>query len=365
MRDMYKSVRKKKSSEFVPDRNEGLATLAMIQGDINRSVALNAGNKSRDPVWHLTESFATVFNRAGRSLTGQTAETAEYDGTGLKSRGENETEAESQQQGKEWSFSKHYETSPLQKQSGLFLRKFGQTAFDGGNLAAGILQGQSRYMLMSCLKRSLGQSEPKNARQEKLFGGASVHKNLPLRDAQVVFNRNDIKSAVGVVVSSLQSAVRVFDTLERAAESEDSPVVQENVETLRQLYPFLTIDRDRKTLDKYREKLAVLKEQGAGEELVSVLERRIAKLQSVVDKKMEMKTRFMTKLREYSDNAVGAEKLFTQPGFIEQVYEELSEYAAGSGEDGDDNQKNRRGEHGQTTQAAVNEERSDEQAPAG
>mgnify|MGYP001391790748 FL=1 len=183
VRGMYTSVKKKKRPEFVPDKSaHGLEMLAVIKSDISRSVALDASLKTRDPIWHLTETFATTFNRAGRSLTEQLAGAAGIDGTGFETqrdksagndgtgfevRGEAERQAP-QAEGK-WDFTKHYETSPLQKQSGLFLRRFGQTAFDGGSLAAGILQGKSRYMLVSCLKRSIGQSEPVNARQQKLF----------------------------------------------------------------------------------------------------------------------------------------------------------------------------------------------------
>lgn len=361
---MYQSVQIKKSAKRVSDKSaDGWAILAAIQSDIRRSVALGASLNARDPIWHLTETFTTVFNTAGRGLTDELLEPAENDGAGFAARPGEEAE-EAPPAGDKWDFSKHYEPSPLQKQSGLFLRKFGKTAFDGGSLAAGILQGQSRYMLTSCLKRSLGQSEPANAKQEKLFGGSSVHKNLPRNEAQVIFNRNDVKSAVGIVVGSLRSAGRVFETLVQAAESEDSPLVRENVETLRQLYPFLTVERDRKTLDRYREKLKSLREQGAEPELLSMLERSIAKLQAVIDKKTEMKTQFMTKLREYGENAIGAEALFSQPEFIDEVCRELT--AAASGDGDDEGRKDRRETAGQSKQeeTRVSEERSDEPAPA-
>lgn len=330
---MYKCIKANEHARNAKEkRRDNEAVREMLKSEINTLTGQSGNIRSVDPVWYLTDNFVSTFNMTGKSMQEQTPAT---DGTGV-SRESEENQQNGLAQGKEWDFSPHYQASPLQQQNGLFLRKFGQIAFDRGNLAAGILQGRGQLMLMSCMKRTVGQSQPTNIKQEKLFGGSSAHKRLPQKDAQVIFNRNDVKSAVGLVVGSLQSAGRIFSVFDNAANSEGSPLEQESIDTLRQLYPFLSTTRDRDTIERYRMKLSCLKEQGADGEAAGLLERGISKLQAVINKKELMKTQFITKLQMLRYNAAGAEILFFQQGFIDYAFEELKQFAGAADGDGED-----------------------------
>ena len=196
-------------------------------------------------------------------------------------------------------------------------------------------------MLVSSLKRTIGQRGPLNAREETLRGSSSVHKNLLQSDAQVIFNRDDVNSAVGLVVSSLRSARRVLDTFRQAA-CGSSATHDAGILTLQKQYPFLSDRADRETMSSYAARRQQLLAEG-DERGAALLAHSIQKLQGVIQKKQEMRDRFATELQRMSENAQGAELLFSQEEFMEELFGELLEFAqGGEGEGGEEGGKGSR-----------------------
>lgn len=60
------------------------------------------------------------------------------------------------------------------------VRRFSETAFQRGTLSGAVLQGTGQMMLFSCLKKTIGQSQPDKWQQRKLFEKASPMRNVPV-----------------------------------------------------------------------------------------------------------------------------------------------------------------------------------------
>lgn len=179
---MYRESRRKRSGHFERQLSGGDFLRRELHDQLCRLAHLpDLGYRTRDPVYSITEAFSTRFTLEGQRLTGQMLEQS---GQPLEE-GAARPAAEQMP----------YQVSETQRQSGLRLQKFADAAFSKGTLAAGILGGQGRMMLISSLKRTLGQPEPVNERQQILKGACSVQKNLPGNEGQVVYNRQDVKSA--------------------------------------------------------------------------------------------------------------------------------------------------------------------------
>ena len=70
-------------------------------------------------------------------------------------------------------------------------------------------------MLFSCLKKTIGQSQPDKWQQRKLFEKASPMRNVPGHNPdKVVFNRGFTDSAVGLVVDTLRDARRTVEDMQ-------------------------------------------------------------------------------------------------------------------------------------------------------
>ena len=78
------------------------------------------------------------------------------------------------------------------------VRRFSETAFQRGTLSGAVLEGTGQMMLFSCLKKTVGQSQPDKWQQRKLFEKASPMRNVPGHSPdKVVFNRGFTHSAGG------------------------------------------------------------------------------------------------------------------------------------------------------------------------
>ena len=94
------------------------------------------------------------------------------------------------------------------------LQRFSETAFQRGTMSAAVLQGSGRMMLFSCLKKTIGQSQPNKWQQRKLFEKASPGRNAPGHNPdKVFFNRGFTDSAVGLVIDTLRDARRTVETM--------------------------------------------------------------------------------------------------------------------------------------------------------
>ena len=205
-----------------------------LEQTLRRQAAWAAGSEFfqyRDPVYHVTESFQQTFDAMGRKHTAEL--TGARSGFPAAGPGIQPGEQARPPGGEEGPVSsplsffgrEEPEQLPDPASSRSFyqmkneedqaqLRRFSETAFQRGTLSAAVLGGTGRMMLFSCMKKTIGQSQPVKEQQRRLFDGASQVRNVPghIPD-QVVFNRTFIDSAVSLVVDTLRDARRTVEDM--------------------------------------------------------------------------------------------------------------------------------------------------------
>lgn len=328
-----------KKKAVAPDQQQ-----AQSQQVVRRQIAAAAGAEyfqNRDPVYHVTEDFQKTFDLMGTRKAAQRA--GELFSTHMKEitpgvSGLNEEEHGKQMPGSGRSTASQEEIAQKRARASfleqssmdqmvdpaadegdrMFLTKFSQIAFQRGTLAAAVLRGTGKMMLFSCLKRTVGQSGPTNPRQRMLFEASSQRRaesgDLP---EQVMFNRGQANSAVGLVVDVLNDARRTVDTMVDMAGGKSVPPAGSGAETLSRMYPFLSVGKEQALLAQYRIKLQDANDVSSKE----ILKHAMEKTQALVQKKEQMKLRFITALRSVSDSASAALEIFTMPGFAQELVE--------------------------------------------
>ncbi len=298
---------------------------------IRSQIAAAAGAEyfqNRDPVYHVTENFQKTFDLMGsqraRQYAGERNEGIAANAPGLSKTvigGQREGPSETDRD----DLRELYRQSDMDRMvapagdpgSRMFLNRFSEVAFQRGMLSGAILRGTGKMMLFSCLKRTVGQSQPRNIRQRMLFEGASVRRNVAGRSPdQVIFNRGAVDGAVGLVVDVLRDARRTVDTLGELATGKNMLPAGSGAETLLKMYPFLSDTEEHALLEEYRSRLHAEQDVNAK----ALLQHAIVKTQALIKKKQEMKQRFIVALRSISDNASSALATFSQPGFVEEMY---------------------------------------------
>jgi len=211
-----------------------------------------------------------------------------------------------------------------------FASRFSQTAFNRGDMSGAVLRGTGDIMLLSCLKRTVGQSGPKNFRQRMLFSsGASVKQTVKGRpQTKAVFNRDEVDGAVGLVVDTLNDARASVDALSELASGENILTQGSGTETLLKQYPFLSDEKERGLLKKYEKARAQLVGPEAAERR-EILERAYRKTQAMIDKKSQMRFNFIQHLRFISSRAQKAADIFEDETVREELLERLKEYSPG------------------------------------
>lgn len=289
-----------------------------LEQSLRRQMAWAAGTEyfqNRDPLYHVTESFQQTFDAMGRRHAAQ---------MGAQEK-EETPEPGAQRQGgipredvpDPTSARSFYERGQPEDQD--MLRRFSETAFQRGTLSGAVLQGTGQMMLFSCLKKTVGQSQPDKWQQRKLFEKASPMRNVPGHNPdKVIFNRGFADSAVGLVVDTLRDARRTVEDMRDLALGK-SEMGQAGADTLRTMYPFLDDSRERGLLEQYRSQL---RETGDAQEK-SALQNAIARMEAIVGKKAQMKQEFINKLRFLSDRATEALEVFEAPGFAGALDEAL------------------------------------------
>lgn len=289
-----------------------------LEQSLRRQMAWAAGTEyfqNRDPLYHVTESFQQTFDAMGRRHAAQ---------MGAQEK-EETPEPGAQRQGgipredvpDPTSARSFYERGQPEDQD--MLRRFSETAFQRGTLSGAVLQGTGQMMLFSCLKKTVGQSQPDKWQQRKLFEKASPMRNVPGHNPdKVIFNRGFADSAVGLVVDTLRDARRTVEDMRDLALGK-SEMGQAGADTLRTMYPFLDDSRERALLEQYRSQL---RETSAPQEKAA-LQNAIARMAATVGKKAQMKQEFINKLRFLSDRATEALEVFEAPGFAGALDEAL------------------------------------------
>ena len=241
----------------------------------------------RDPLYHVTESFQQTFDAMGRRHAAQLAggETEEHAGAQP-----GQPQEEAGQMPDPTSARGFYERSSPDDQD--MLRRFSETAFQRGTLSGAVLQGTGQMMLFSCLKKTVGQSQPDKWQQRKLFEKASPARNVPGHSPdKVVFNRGFTDSAVGLVVDTLRGARRTVEDMRDLALGK-SEMGEQGADTLRTMYPFLDDSRERALLEQYR---GQLRDASSADEKAA-LQTAAARMEAMVAKKAQMRQEFANKL---------------------------------------------------------------------
>ncbi len=310
--------------------------------------------RHRDPLYHVTESFQQTFDRIGREHAQRAAggfsdkapEEASEEG-GEKDRERKPKKETTQEHGPGAAALKHGDDGRLWTGNvPTALTRFSETAFQRGAMSASVLNGTGKMMLVSCLKRTVGESGPKRVQQQSLLGTGSQLRNVPGRSPdQMVFNRSFAKGALGIVVDTVRDARRVADSMADMAQG-TGELSGEDSATLRTMYPFLDDSRDRALEAEYREKLA----QCDDEREKPVLQNALVQAVSLRAKKAQMKNEFINKLRFLSDRATETLSELEAPGTLDELVSEAWGDAVpdlpenpdeGTGDDAPDGSKNR------------------------
>jgi len=323
-----------------------------LKAKIENELALAAGTsmiKSRDPVYHITESFKTVFDLTGRTSAEQYAGkniVPFQEGNAEQLGRENALQNTSYEEGNTemifgepgispentlWTANKKYGEQGVE---GEFYHRFARTAFNKGNLASAVLQNGGKTMFVSCLRRALGQSLPNNFKQTTLFSTSSVNVPVPNFPGRVVFNRY-AQSAVGLVIDSICGATRTLELFERfASDDSESQLEGSEINTMRIIYPFLSISQEEKMQEEYQKKMYELTEAektaaGDRDQLNRIAAQKavvgagLTKISALIAKKRQMRRDFLSEIVSLLENARNAEKIFSAPSFVEEVVEEL------------------------------------------
>lgn len=297
----------------------------------------------RDPLYHVTESFQQTFDRIGRSharelVGGFTREDA----------GRGEKRGELEEKPRRESAAGTREDGKLLRRGNVpeAMTRFSDMAFQRGAMSASVLNGTGKMMLVSCIKRTVGESGPKRIQQQEFLDTGSQVRNIPGRSPdQMIFNRTFAKGALGIVIDTLRDARRVVDSMTDMARGTGELETEESG-TLRTVYPFLDNSRDLALEAEYREKLARCTDPREK----AVLQNALVQVLSLKAKKAQMKNEFISKLRFVSDRATETLAELEAPGTLEEIQTsvwggrepELPENPEeGSGDDAPNRPKNR------------------------
>lgn len=304
---------------------------ASLEQGLRRQMAWAAGTEQfqhRDPLYHVTENFQQTFDAMGRRHAAQMGQEQE------QSTGPGQA-PQTGDMPDETSARSFYERSQPDDQD--MIRRFSETAFQRGTLSGAVLRGTGQMMLFSCLKKTIGQSQPTRWQQQKLFEKASPMRNVPGHNPdRVVFNRGFTDSAVGLVVDTLRDARRTVEDMQGLAQGkmDRTEAGFRGGETLRTMYPFLDDSRERELLEQYRRQL----EETTDPKEKAALQNAAARMEALVGKKAQMKLEFINKLRFLSDRATEALEVFSQPGFSAALDQALRK-ATGAEEPPPDDEK--------------------------
>ncbi len=276
----------------------------------------------RDPLYHVTENFKMSFDRMGRKHAREAAGADPQKAEGFApdahigaAREPERADGRRIGAGREPGAGKAGGGMLWTGNTPSKLTEFSQTTFQRGKMFASVLNGTGKMMLVSCLKRTVGQSGPKRLQEQTLLGTGSQLRNIPGRSPdQMAFNRSFAKGALGVVVDTIRDARRVADSMTDMIQGTGELDAEDNV-TLRTMYPFLDVSRERQLEAEYRGKLAAC----ADEREKPVLQNALVQTLALKAKKEQMKNEFINKLRFVSDRATETLADLEAPGALDEI----------------------------------------------
>ncbi len=321
---------------------------APLEHEVRRNIAWAAGAEDfqyRDPLYHVTESFQLNFDAMGRrhmagQAGGEAPQQAGEEPEEKRERGARGEERDILQKearpGQDTAMGMENKDLPDPASSRSFyemknpedqgmLSRFSETAFQRGTMSGAVLRGTGKMMLFSCLKKTIGQSQPRREQQRKLFDHGSQVRNVPGHNPdKVAFNRTFVDSAVGIVVDTLRDARRTVEDIQDLVNGglSKTEAGAYGADTLRRMYPFLDDSREKQQLGEY---YARMKDGGLGPDERGILQNAVNRTHALIDKKARMRTEFMNKLRFLSDRANEALAELEEPGFVQSLTEALEE----------------------------------------
>ena len=318
------AVTKKKQKVY----EVGAEGLVRRQKQMSAQISQTSGSTrfgSRDPVYHLMNSYINKFDAVGKQRAAQMNGT---DGEAVKKEdGEPSHEARVRQLRQ-----KHdhpmFSHSRESLERGSFADRFSAYAFNGGNMASAVMAGKGKQMFTACLSRALGRPSSLGEKQKKVIEQTAVRGKLDGTQAEVMFNR-DAHSAVGIVLDTIRGASSTLEVFRKLANEsgalKDTPVEHRDVDTVQKLYPFMVTAKDKALIKSYKTQLKALQGDNSQQAAQSrrTIEWALKKETAVLERKMAEQRRFLTVLNKIQSNVHEAEKLFSSDGFAESIAEEL------------------------------------------
>jgi len=301
--------------------------------------------QNRDPMFHITENFMRSFDAMGsmqaEKLYGAMTEEVPglTDALGRKLNQSEEEGSKEKQPEQRMTLNDTYDfggdenSKALYRQTrmneefeenrhgqGSLMNKFTEMTFMRGKMSAAVLRGTGNMMLFSCLKRTLGQSQPMKLQQRKLFQGGSrgwKPMNTKASDAQsTTLLRNEVfqDSAIGLVFNVTKDSRRTVDQMSELIENGGT-----GTETWERMMPFLSYQKEEALLGEYNSRLAALGNGPGTEQQRALLTKAITRTQTLYAKKKQMRNEFMFKLRAIGGQARKAAEVFSSQEFQERL----------------------------------------------
>ena len=308
--------------------------------------------QSRDPMFHITENFMHSFDAMGSMQAEKLANSMKEDVPGLfnlfggnseeqKQKAKEKQNASPMPESESFDWGGDEDSKALYRQSrmneefeenkhgqGRLMNKFSEMSFMRGKMSAAVLRGTGNMMLFSCLKRTLGQSQPMKLQQRKLFQGSSrgwKPMNTKASDAQsttVVRNEVFADSAIGLVFNVTKDARRTVDQMSELVENGGT-----GTETWERMMPFLSFQKEETLLNQYTKRLEELGSGSDSEKERATLSKAITRTQTLLAKKKQMRNEFLFKLRAISGQAREAAAVFSDPDFQSRLHLMLTQEA--------------------------------------
>ena len=304
--------------------------------------------KNRDPMFHITENFIRSYDAMGSvqaeklnlGMKEEVPGLLDVLGGKLSERKKTrEEQAQPMQRSNAFDGGGDDGSKALYRQSrmneefeenqhgqGQLMNKFSEMTFMRGKMSAAVLRGTGNMMLFSCLKRTLGQSQPMKIQQRKLFQGASRQwkpmNTKPADQQSTTLVRNEVfaDSAIGLVFNVTKDARRTVDQMSELVEGGGT-----GTETWERMMPFLSFQKEETLLNQYQRRLAQLGSGPENEKERAVLTKAITRTQTLLAKKKQMRNEFMFKLRAISGQAREAAALFSDETFQTTLRRMLTE----------------------------------------
>lgn len=304
--------------------------------------------QNRDPMFHITENFIRSFDAMGSVQAEKLSHSMKSEGPGLTDplgRKDSERKPTQEEQAQPMRDSQAFDlggddgSKALYRQSrmneefeenrhgnGQLMNKFSEMTFMRGKMSAAVLRGTGNMMLFSCLKRTLGQSQPMKLQQRKLFQGASRQwkpmNTKPADQQSTTLVRNEVfeDSAIGLVFNVTKDARRTVDQMSELVELGGT-----GTETWERMMPFLSFQKEQTLLDQYQKRLDQLGTGAKDEKERAVITKAVTRTQTLLAKKKQMRNEFMFKLRAISGQAREAAALFSDETFQAALRRMLTE----------------------------------------